>query len=169
MYENSIIIVKKLVLGVQEFFNSSDFTFRKKLSPFHIAGHSGIIELFEKIFFSNNGDVNTTDSFGWKPLHFAAWRIIKKCNNDFEEFEDLWKQIINKAPIEALKQIGMESERLFWKKLIDKYHNKLEGIYFAEKPKNFSCNYGVSQGRIFCFGWCFASQNTNSEDSIENY
>ena len=119
MYENSIIIVKKLVLGVQEFFNSFDFTFRKKLSPFHIAGHSGIIELFEKIFFSNNGNVNTIDSFGWKPLHFAAWRIIKKCNNDFEEFEDLWKQIINKAPIEAHKEIGMESERLFWKKIVD--------------------------------------------------
>ena len=60
-------------MGVVEFFNSPNFSFRKTVSPFHIAAHSGIIELFEKISLSKNGNVNVTDSFGWTPLHFAVW------------------------------------------------------------------------------------------------
>ena len=47
-------------------------------------------------------------------------RIITKYNNN-------WKQIINKVPVEALKELAVESERSYWIGIINKYNGKFQG------------------------------------------
>ena len=48
-------------------------------------------------------------------------RIIKKYNED-------WEQIINKTPIEALKELAVESERSYWIKVIRSHDERFEGF-----------------------------------------
>ena len=40
-------------------------------------------------------------------------RIIKKYTKNFKEFEESWKEVINKTPVDVLKQLGIAVQKCF--------------------------------------------------------
>ena len=61
--------IKKLAIETQIFFNF--WSFKKNLSPLHIAFKKGQFEICRHII-EKVENKNPTDNYGWTPFHFAA-------------------------------------------------------------------------------------------------
>ena len=173
-------VIKQLAVAVQKFFELKISS--KKVAPIHIAVNKGSFQLCDYVATKTrtkkpnrnliyvmklvikelddqslvrNKEANREIGEYLENERFYWLRIIKNYTNNFEGFEEFWKEVLNKAPDGIVEQLSIAVQE-FYKQFPRNYRSKSSPHYFAATKGNLKlCEFVI--------------ENTTNKNPVNKY